>query len=190
MPDDDPKKKKNPFDDFNPSFPNDFSNFFKNIQRIIEDMLNNGDFSDFEKFFEEQGDKIPFVWGFSFNRGPDGKPRFDQFGDMIKRMGFDRSIPPEEAERVREPLTDVIEEETVIRVLIELPGAEKNQVDLSATELVLKVRAKTSNRNYKKEISLPATVIPESAKAKFNNGVLEVTLQKTKSDYTKKINIE
>ena len=46
------------------------------------------------------------------------------------------------------------------------------------------------DRNYKKEISLPATVIPESAKAKFNNGVLEVTLQKTKSDYTKKINIE
>ena len=64
----DPKKKKNPFDDFGAGFPNDFSNFFKNIQRIIEDMLNNGDFSDFEKFFEENGDKIPFVWGFSFNR--------------------------------------------------------------------------------------------------------------------------
>lgn len=190
MSDDDPnKKKKTPFDDFNFG-PNDFSNFFKNIQRIIEDMLNNGDFSDIEKFFEENSDKIPFVWGFSFNKGPDGKPRFDQFGDMIKRMGFDRTVAPDETERIREPLTDVIEEETVIRVLIELPGAEKEQIELSATELVLKVRAKTSSRNYKKEISLPAAVIAESAKAKFNNGVLEVTLQKQKSEYTKKINID
>ena len=190
MPDDnDPKKNRNPFDDFG-GFPNDFSNFFKNIQRIIEDMLNNGDFSDFEKFFEENGDKIPFVWGFSFNRGPDGKPRFDQFGDMIKRMGFDKSVSAEDAERIREPLTDVIEEETVIRVLIELPGVEKNQIELSATEMTLKVRAKTPNRNYKKEIPLPASVIPESSKAKFNNGVLEVTLQKTKADYTKIINID
>ena len=191
MPDnDDPKKKKNPFDDFSSGFPNDFSNFFKNIQRIIEDMLSNGDFSDFEKFFEEQGDKIPFVWGFSFNRGPDGKPRFDQFGDMIKRMGFDRTISPDEDERIREPLTDVIEEDTVLRVLVELPGAEKNQIDLSATEMSLKVRAKTPTRNYKKEIPLSASVVPESAKAKFNNGVLEVTLKKAKSDFTKKINID
>jgi HSP20 family protein len=187
---DDPKKKPNK-DDFNNPFPNDFSNFFKNIQKIIEDMLSNGDFSDLEKFFEEQSDKFPFVWGFSFNRGPDGRPRFDQFGDMIKKMGFERPFSADDdSERIREPLADVIEEETIIRVLIELPGVEKKDIDLASTELLLKVRARTDNRNYKKEIQLPASVIPESASAKFNNGVLEVTLKKTKSEYTKKIDIE
>ena len=105
-------------------------------------------------------------------------------------MGFDKTVTPEEDERIREPLADVIEEDTVVRILIELPGVEKNQIDLSATELTLKVRAKTPVRNYKKEIPLPASVIPESSKATFNNGVLEVTLKKTKSEYTKKINID
>ena len=170
-----------------PNFPNDF---FKNIQKFIEDMLKNSNFSDFEKLFEEGFGKNPFVWGFSF-KTEDGKPRFEQFGDFIKKMGYDQ---PEESknehERIREPLTDVIEEPSQIRIIVELPGVEKNQIDLSTTELVVKIKAQSETRTYRKEIQLPAPVIPKSSKAKFNNGVLEITFERVTPEYSNKIDIE
>ena len=178
-------------DDNSPNFPNDF---FKNIQKFIEDMLKNSDLSDLEKFFEDGGfgaGNNPFVWGFSFNKGADGKPRFEQFGDFIKKMGLKPQESGEDAqERVREPLTDVIEEDAIIRVIVELPGVEKNQINLSTTELTIKIKAQSETRMYKKEVKLPTPIIPKSSKAKFNNGVLEITLQRVSPENSKQIDID
>lgn len=194
MADDNNPKKRNPFDDFPKEFPNDF---FKNIQKIIEEMLKNSDFSDIEKFFENglnsgAGSNNPFVWGFSFNKGADGKPRFEQFGDFIKKMGFNNGGVEVNGddERIREPLADIIEEDSEVRVIIEMPGVDKSQIDISTTERVLKLKSNSENRTYKKEIKLPVSVIPESSKAKFNNGVLEITLQRVTPENSKKISID
>jgi HSP20 family protein len=139
-------------------------------------MLKNSDFSELEKFFEDSQNN-PFVWGFSFNRGADGKPKFEQFGDFFKKMGFNKG-PVHEHERVREPLVDIIEEDTVLRVIVELPGVEKSQIDLSTKKKSVKIKAISDARTYKKIINLPVEVFPKTARAKFNNGVLEITLKR------------
>ncbi|MFV2015446.1 MAG: Hsp20 family protein, partial [Candidatus Heimdallarchaeota archaeon] len=60
----------------------------------------------------------------------------------------------------------------------------------STTELVIKIKAHSGTRTYKKEITLPTSIIPTSTKAKFNNGVLEITFQRVTPEYSNKIDIE
>ncbi len=78
----------------------------------------------------------------------------------------------------REPLVDTIDENGTIKVVAEVPGVGKEDVNLECAESVLIISVDTENRKYYKEVELPSTVDPESAKASYRNGVLEVTLTK------------
>ncbi|MFQ6077039.1 MAG: Hsp20 family protein, partial [Candidatus Bathyarchaeia archaeon] len=60
----------------------------------------------------------------------------------------------------------------------ELPGVEKDDIELHATERGLTISVDTESRKYYKELKLPAEVEPSSAKSSYRNGVLEVTLTK------------
>lgn len=151
----------------------DFNDFFKYIQRMLENFMNSDISSEFEKIFGE-GDK-PFVWGFSFNRGMDGKPRVEKFGNFP----VNKNSEPSKDLGIREPLTDIIEESDIIRVITELPGVEKDDIDLRTTESKMIIKATGDNdRIYKKSLAFPSVINPKSAKAKFKNGVLEIVYQK------------
>ncbi|MFQ5710713.1 MAG: archaeal heat shock protein Hsp20 [Candidatus Geothermarchaeales archaeon] len=155
--------------------------FFEDIDKMIEDMFKDF-FEDLPKelFREEKlpdGSTVrkygPFVYGYSMTMGPDGKPVIREFGNMRpSRMGV-----PKPAER-REPLVDVITGDKVIQVLAELPGVEKSDINLNVSEDSLTISVDTETRKYHKEVGLPEKVDPDSAKANYKNGVLEVTLNK------------
>ncbi|MEM1776413.1 MAG: archaeal heat shock protein Hsp20, partial [Nitrososphaerota archaeon] len=83
-----------------------------------------------------------------------------------------------ELTETREPLVDVFEEDDTVKVVAEVPGVEKEDINLNATEDMLIISVKTPQRKYYKEVELPAKVDPNSAKASYKNGVLEVTLKK------------
>ena len=85
-----------------------------------------------------------------------------------------RLMPAEE----REPLVDVVEEEKEVMVIAELPGVEKEKIDVRATETTLAISAESPYGKYRKELDLPAQVDPKSARASYKNGVLEVLLSK------------
>ena len=80
----------------------------------------------------------------------------------------------------REPLVDVVEGEKDVRVIAELPGARKQDVELTADGRRLSISAETPSRKYRKELELPVAVKAGSARSTFNNGILEVTLAKHK----------
>ncbi|MHA1984147.1 MAG: Hsp20/alpha crystallin family protein, partial [Candidatus Hodarchaeales archaeon] len=65
------------------------------------------------------------------------------------------------------------------RVICELPGVEKDAIDLRTTEskMVLKATGE-NNRIYNKSLKFPSSVKPKIAKAKFKNGVLEIVFTK------------
>lgn len=176
MDDDD---NSNPFD-FG-FFSGDFNDFIKNIQKMIEDLVQKGNLTeDIEKILEDLGNNSPFVAGFSYKRG-DGKSYIEQFGDLMKQFGFDNvasKINESNAAKDRAPIVDIIEENESIRVIIEMPGVEKRDIDLHSRETILKIKANSRNRRYKKDIFLPCPVIPTSSKAVFKNGVLEITLKR------------
>jgi HSP20 family protein len=123
----------------------------------------------------------PIIRGFSIRIGPDGRPEIREFGTkpLIKEMGVEE----------RKPLVDVIETDNEIQVIAEMPGVKKEDIELKATERSLEIKAEGETRKYHEVVSLPADVDPDSAKARYNNGVLEVILQK-KAGSGKKIKIE
>jgi len=116
----------------------------------------------------------PFVYGYSMKIGPDGKPEINEFGNVkSSRLG------PQVKEE-REPLVDVIETNGEVHIVVELPGVEKKDIKLHGTEEALTISVETPQRKYYKEIALPAKVRVKEAKTEYKNGVLEITLPKTK----------
>jgi len=136
----------------------------------------------------------PFVYGYSVTVGPDGKPIMREFGNVKPRTRLTqsgRTRPMMEVKGKREPLTDVIEEENFVRVIAEVPGVEKGDIALNATESSLTISVDTEKRKFYREVGLPVPVDPKSAKANYKNGILEVLLMKaSKKSDGQRINVD
>ncbi|MCS6784628.1 MAG: archaeal heat shock protein Hsp20 [Candidatus Caldarchaeum sp.] len=130
----------------------------------------------------------PFIYGYSITIGPDGKPVFRQFGN-VSPAALPRGV---EVRPEREPLVDVFEDEKTVKVVAEIPGVKKEDIDLTVDANRLTVKVDTEERKYYKEVELPAEVLTSGVKAVYNNGVLEVVLPKKEAGKTKgeKIKVE
>lgn len=175
------------FDDVLREFLEDLERILRGFSRAMPEELTPDKLDELIREWEKQGYK-PFVYGFEFRIGPDGKPIVREFGN-VRKMGGRPTIMEE-----REPLVDVFESNEEITVAIEMPGVEKDKIDVRVSEdgKQLIVSASDTNRRYHKEIDLPAKVDPQSAKASYKNGVLEVKLKKVFEPKSKgfKVNIE
>jgi HSP20 family protein len=114
----------------------------------------------------------PFVYGYSLKIGPDGKPEIREFGNIKK------SFKGPQVKDEREPLVDIVETDSEIRVVSELPGVEKTDIKLHGTEDSLTISVNTPQTKYYKEVTLPAEVKVREAKSTYKNGVLEVVFPK------------
>jgi HSP20 family protein len=183
-----PRKRRrssdNPFDDFLNFFQDqfgtgfNFENLFDQMDFILEDIFRR--FS-FRTPLDDKSGSPNFVWGFRMTMGPDGRPHIERFGNTPRKVGTSSNYSPS---LEREPLIDVIEDNEVLRVIAEIPGVTKQDINLSATEnsLLIQAASEDTKRKYFKELDLPCIVVPESAKAKFKNGVLEVELIKVECE--------
>jgi HSP20 family protein len=172
------------------SSPFDKDPFFGDIDRIFREMEKRmeEEFKDFTErvpkdYIKERklpdGSTVkefgPFVYGYSMKIGPDGKPEIQEFGNIKK------SLKGPEVKEEREPLVDVVETDSEVRVVVELPGVEKTDIRLHGTEDTLEINVDTQQNKYYKEIELPAKVKVKEAKSTYKNGVLEVILPKTQA---------
>lgn len=176
------RRGEKPFDDFFENFIDQFGgvsfdDIFNKMDYFLEDL-----FRRFNPYSSVKGDQKPpgFVWGFRMTIGPDGRPHIERFGNNPRQMPGSTGFQSSEE---REPLVDVIEDTDVVRVIAEIPGVQKENIDLSTTEnsLLIQATSEDMNRKYYKELDLPCIIIPDSAAAKFKNGVLEVELRKVKT---------
>jgi HSP20 family protein len=113
------------------------------------------------------------VYGFSI-RTLAGKPVIESFGNIRET-----SKGPV-VEEVREPMVDVFDEKDHILVIAELPGVAENEIKIEVAGDILNLTASDKDRKYAREILLPGKVKPESIKTSYNNGILEITLEKGK----------
>jgi HSP20 family protein len=154
--------------------------FMREIDRAFEEMFREMSSSLPKELFKERkmpdGSVVrtfgPVVYGYSMTVGPDGVPRVRTFGNVKPGMPFPRAVEQ------REPLVDVITGKDVVRLVAELPGVEKKDIDLRVTEDRVTISVDTPERKYYKEVDLPAKVDPKSADAFFHNGLLDVTLKR------------
>ena len=159
--DNDKKKRRGSWDDIFGGF-DDFDELRKRMDVIMEQFMR-GQLNPWQE---------PMIYGFSMRVGPDGKPHVEEFGNATK--------PMTNKEALREPLTDVIEEADKVKVIIELPGVEKDEIKLNTTENTLDIGVDTEHHRFSKEVNLPCDVNPDSANASYKNGVLEITLSRLK----------
>jgi HSP20 family protein len=136
----------------------------------------------------------PFVYGYSMSVSPDGKPVIREFGNVKRSkkptmFGFEQ--PGLEPKAAREPLIDVIDEPGQVRVVAEVPGVEKSEIKTIVSDTALTIKVDAGRQKYYREVELPEIVDPDSSKASYNNGVLEVKLRKlSPRTRGKEINIE
>lgn len=142
----------------------ELSLFEEELERALEEAARSG-----EVRVQRFG---PYVYGFSITIGPDGKPVIREFGNVKRGIAG-----PQVKEEEFEPLVDVLEEDDTITVVAELPGASKDKIKVKVGEDYVEIRA-SNGKKYYKRVRLPAKVKPETAKASFNNGVLEVVIEK------------
>ena len=85
--------------------------------------------------------------------------------------------PPE-----RTPAAEVAVSPDSVFVTVELPGAPKDAMDIQATDSALSVIApRVGAAGYRLAIDLPVRVVPDSARATYRNGILDVTLKRVNS---------
>ena len=164
----------------------------------IEDIFSNLD-SEFQKMrkqmdslmrdavegnIPDNANKNPFVFGFSVKAGPDGFPVFEDFGNTrIRPFGKQGEKPTVDTRR--EPLTDINETDNQIAITVELPGVNKEDIDINVMEEKVEVNVKTESRKYFKSIDLKSAVETDSSKATYTNGILDLVLSKKESDQPK-----
>ena len=72
---------------------------------------------------------------------------------------------------------DVHDTDEEVRVIADLPGVEKKNIDLECDGKALTISAQSAHREYDERISLPRRVNEHTASATYNNGVLEIVFE-------------
>jgi HSP20 family protein len=161
-------------DDFDDLFP-DVDDYFKKLTKKM--------FKEMEDIEEAlRSGKLQGEWGIKpieepGTKGYIAKGRFHLGGETEKQVPKTFKLPDQIEEEVREPLTDVFQDKDNVKIYIELPGVDKNDIQLNVTDGHAEIKAK----NFFKTIELPSgDVVAGKAVANYRNGVLEVTIPKLK----------
>lgn len=168
----------------------EFKDPFEEMMKKFEESPK--DFEEFVKEEETPEGKVrrygPFVYGFSYTKKPGEEPEFQEFGN-IKPSERGEISPMPKGER--EPLTEVVDLNGKYEITIEVPGVEKENIDLSATEGTMRIKT-SGERKYNKEIRFESQIDPEKVDANFKHGVLTIEVdKKTKEEEEgKKIEIK
>jgi HSP20 family protein len=128
--------------------------------------------------------------------------REDPFEDFFRDF-FRRPILEEP--EVIEPAAEVAESDGEVTVKMEVPGVEKEQLQLTVADDRLTVRgemrkeSEEKRKNYyrqeirygafQRSVPLPMEVDAAKASAKLKNGMLEITLPKTKQPKAQEIKV-
>ena len=138
----------------------------------------------------------PTVYGYTLTVGSDGRPQVMEFGNVTF---FVDEILDKEQERMtsmfgeywgesgsaapktpteREPVADITSTNREVKVVMEMPGVKEEDIAINACDGKLEVLTNAPYRHYHKLVELPQDTDTETARFRYNNGVLEVTFRK------------
>ena len=170
-------RKEEPVAEFDVGLGGLFGGLLKGIEKFV-DLAERAEEAggELRKMGELRGGSkekpLHAVYGFSVRTGlGKGRSRIETFGNIKKSKQGPRVVG------TREPLVDVLDEKNAIRVIVELPGVQENEITLEVKEDTLNL-ATTGEKKYAKGILLPAKANNASKEVSFKNGILEVKLKK------------
>ncbi|MBI4688098.1 MAG: Hsp20/alpha crystallin family protein [Nitrospirae bacterium] len=128
--------------------------------------------------------------------------------DFVEPFGRRRAwLPRTAGERgVIAPNVDVYDRKTEVVVRVELPGVEKENVDLTITNESISIKgelkktegvkdedyycSECSYGGFQRTIPMPVEIDASKAKASFKNGILEVVLPKLEAAKAKEVKLK
>ena len=163
------RRRRRPFDFIDND---EFDRLFDEVRRMFEN-------TDLREMIDEMlrggmGSNKKFIHGFSINVGPDGKPKLQEFGNKSIKTPEGEPIISDE----REPLTDIIEGDEDVSITVEIPGVERDDINLDITRDNLEIKVDTPNRKYQKNLTLPCDVLPKTTTATYKNGILDIVIKR------------
>ena len=124
---------------------------------------------------------------------------------ILFRLVLKPSLPSIQAPDLKNIILRV-ERDSEILVRVEIPGVDKKDLDISVTENSVRIkgsvqheeveekgeyyRRETSSGSFARTVVLPSEVYTSNVKTKFESGVLEMTLPKSKPSKRQKISVE
>ena len=129
----------------------------------------------------------PFVYGYSMTIGQDGKPRVREFGNLrspLAGFGVGSSNRPLISSE-RQPLADITTTDKEVKVILEMPGVNKENIKVNTSNNLVEVNSDDPQRKYHEVIDLPPEVDIETAKSTYKNGILEIIFNKKKESKAK-----
>ena len=160
------RKRRGLREDQRSFFPARMDNIFENFRRDIEDIMNPWSLSP---------------WGFT------GFP--SGFG-----MRGIRGRPDEEEMMVRTPLYDMVDKGDRYELEVEVPGIDKDKVDVKTTNDSIEISGEQSEkaeekkrdylynersyRSFYRRIPMPEEIVSSKVSAKMSNGILKIELPK------------
>jgi HSP20 family protein len=131
---------------------------------------------------------------------------FDEFGRRGWLYPFARVWPEVFPFEGKTPRVDILDREKEVVVRAELPGVEKDDLDVSVRGHSVTIRAhakheeeKEEEKYYRREmrygeyqrtLELPETVDETQAKATFKNGILELVFPRTEKTRQRSVKVE
>lgn len=192
--------------------------FIDSVRRELNRMFEQQPFQDIQskapkelvrEYETPKGDKVreigPIVYGYSVNIGPDGKPKIREFGNIRPRgrnkmfggssNSIDDAVADEEPQITaeREPIVDVLTTDKEVKVIVEVPGVNKENIKVNAYDTSVEISAidTAESKRYHRLIDLPSeTDTSSTAKAAYKNGMLEITFNKKMLHRGKDINVQ
>jgi len=155
-------------------------NFMKRFQSQLNEMLKKAKNGELKGDWETREINEPGVKGF-FIQGWFGTDKALEPLEPLRP--WKRPLTPEKPfelqrkaeEEMREPLTDIFEEDNAFKVYVELPGEEKEDIAFKIANGKLEIEAK----NFYKTVNLPSdNGAPDKATSEYKNGVLTITVPK------------
>jgi len=146
-------------DEFNRIF-KQMSGSFVNLDDVFEMLKNAGNVSG------------PVFYGYTMTTGPDGKPVVQEYGNVQPD-----TLP---TENKREPLIDTLvdEKEKTLKIVAEMPGVEKKDVNVVVgDDKVIHIDAERGEKNYHVKEPIKHKVDAESPQATYKNGILELVFK-------------
>ena len=147
-------------------FDSEFDRIFK---RMSNSFFNIDDI--FEEFKGRGSETGPYYYGYTMTVGPDGKPIVKEYGNVKPGL-----LPTSDT---REPIVDTIvdENEKVVKLIAEMPGVEKTDVQIVVENKVVSISAEHDQKKYYAKVPLKNKVDENSAKASYKNGILQLVFK-------------
>lgn len=121
--------------------------------------------------FNQKGEGIKGVYGFSIKTGLSGDPvTVEPFGNIRRDEDTGEAVVQE----IREPVADIFEEDNYTIIVVEMPGISEEDVQIDVRDDLLTLNAEKGEKKFRKEILMPKIYPRENMQISCNNGILEI----------------